>query len=68
MQKDLLFLLKQCKVYMIYGFHNIKQSNFKKIIKVLIIREFNPNKIQTSREKYVIVNKLAIFDSIFIKI
>ena len=29
---------------------------------------FNPNKIQTKREKYAIVNELDIFESIFIKI
>ncbi len=29
---------------------------------------FNPNKIQTKREKYVIVNELDIFESIYIKI
>tara|TARA_B100000945_G_scaffold314766_1_gene312844 strand:+ start:705 stop:1334 length:630 start_codon:yes stop_codon:yes gene_type:complete len=28
---------------------------------------FNPNKVQTNREKYVIVNKLAIFERIYIK-
>ena len=29
---------------------------------------FNPNKIKTNREKYVIVNKLDIFERIYIKI
>ena len=29
---------------------------------------FNPNKIQTSREKYVILNNLQIYESIYIKI
>ena len=29
---------------------------------------FNPNKIQTNREKYVIVNQLDIFERIYIKI
>tara|TARA_B100000242_G_scaffold113877_1_gene79478 strand:- start:263 stop:892 length:630 start_codon:yes stop_codon:yes gene_type:complete len=28
---------------------------------------FNPNKLQTSREKYVLVNKLEIFEDIYIK-
>ena len=28
---------------------------------------FNPNKVKTNREKYVIVNKLDIFDRIYIK-
>ena len=45
-------------------------SNFKKIDKKDFdyLESFNPNKIQTNREKYVIVNKLAIFETIFIKI
>ena len=44
--------------------------NFKKIDKKDFdyFESFNPNKIQTNREKYVIVNKLAIFETIFIKI
>ena len=29
---------------------------------------FNPNKIQTNREKYVIVNQLKIYESIYMKI
>jgi tRNA (guanine-N7-)-methyltransferase len=29
---------------------------------------FNPNNIQTSREKYVIVNQIDIFDKVYIKI
>ena len=29
---------------------------------------FNPNKIQTNREKYVIINHLNIFESIYIKV
>ena len=31
-------------------------------------KSFNPDKVQTNREKYVIVNKLDIFESIYIKI
>ena len=34
----------------------------------LFKESFNPNKIQTNREKYVILNKLQIYESIFIKI
>jgi len=30
-------------------------------------KSFNPNKVQTNREKYVIFNKLDIFESIYIK-
>ena len=29
---------------------------------------FNPNEVQTNREKYVIFNELDIFESIYIKI
>ena len=29
---------------------------------------FNPNKVQTNREKYVLLNKLEIFENIYIKI
>ncbi|MBO8231265.1 tRNA (guanosine(46)-N7)-methyltransferase TrmB [Prochlorococcus marinus str. MU1402] len=31
-------------------------------------RSFNPNKVQTNREKYAIVNQLDIFEKIYIKI
>ena len=31
-------------------------------------KSFNPNKVKTNREKYVIVNKLDIFERIYIKI
>ena len=44
--------------------------NFKKIDTKSLnyIDSFNPNKVQTNREKYVIVNKLDIFERIYIKI
>ena len=44
--------------------------NFKKVDKKDFdyFESFNPNKIHTNREKYVIVNKLPIFETIFIKI
>ena len=29
---------------------------------------FNPNKVQTNREKYVVVSELAIFENIYIKV
>ena len=29
---------------------------------------FNPNKVKTNREKYVIVNQLDIYEKIYIKI
>ena len=43
---------------------------FKKIDKkdFNYAQSFNPNKVQTNREKYVIFNKLDIFERIYIKI
>ena len=29
---------------------------------------FNPNKVKTNREKYVLLNQLKIYESIYIKI
>ena len=45
-------------------------SNFKKVdMKIFNFSEsFNPNKVQTNREKYVVVNGLNIFESIYMKI
>ena len=44
--------------------------NFKKLDKndFNYSKSFNPNKVQTNREKYVIVNELDIFEEIYIKI
>jgi len=44
--------------------------NFKKIdIENFNYSEsFNPNKVQTNREKYVLANELDIFERIYIKI
>ena len=44
--------------------------NFKKINKedFSYCECFNPSKVQTNREKYVFVNKLQIFESIYVKI
>jgi tRNA (guanine-N7-)-methyltransferase len=47
-----------------------KNCNFKKIDKkdLNYSESFNPNKVKTNREKYVIINQLDIFESIYIKI
>ena len=47
-----------------------RNSNFKKIDKkdFNYSESFNPNKIQTDREKYVIENKLDIYENIYIRI
>ena len=44
--------------------------NFKKIDKkdFNYSESFNPNRVQTNREKYVMINQLEIFESIYIKI
>ena len=44
--------------------------NFKKLDKkdYIFSESFNPNKVQTNREKYVIVNQLDIYERIYIKI
>ena len=44
--------------------------SFKEIDKQVFnySKSFNPDKVQTNREKHVIVNKLDIFESIYIKI
>ena len=44
--------------------------NFKIIDKkdFNFVGSFNPNKLQTNREKYVIDNQLNIFERIYIKI
>ncbi len=48
----------------------LSNSNFKTIGKDDInnLKDFNPNKIQTNREKYVVVNELNIFENIYMKI
>ena len=48
----------------------LNNFNFKKIDKKIFdfCQCFNPNKVQTNREKYVVLNKLDIFESIYIKI
>ena len=44
------------------SFKKINKNNFN------YLESFNPSKIKTSREKYVIINQLDIFESIYIKI
>jgi len=45
-------------------------DNFKKINKEEFnySESFNPNKVKTNREKYAIINKLDIFEKIYMKI
>ena len=68
---SLIFIKTDVKELFEYMNHTILANlNFKKIDKedFNYSDSFNPNKVQTSREKYVEVNKLDIFDSIYIKI
>ena len=47
----------------------LSNFKFKKIEKedLNYSKSFNPNKLQTNREKYVIINGLNIFERIYIK-
>ena len=44
--------------------------NFKKLANkdFRLNESFNPNKILTKREKYVLLNKLKVYESIYMKI
>tara|TARA_B100000424_G_scaffold251210_1_gene226506 strand:- start:27 stop:656 length:630 start_codon:yes stop_codon:yes gene_type:complete len=72
LQKDSLIFLKT-DVKDLFDYMNCTISsnfNFKKIdsIDFDYSKSFNPNKIKTNREKYVLINNLDIFESIYIKI
>ena len=72
MQKgSLIFIKTDVKDLFEYMDSTISSDlNFKKIDKkdCNYSESFNPNKVLTNREKYVLVNKLDIFESIYIKI
>jgi len=72
LQKDTLIFIKT-DVKDLFDYMESTISNnfyFKKIDKkdFNYSMSFNPNKVKTNREKYVIVNQLDIFESIYIKI
>ena len=72
MQKGSLIFIKT-DVKDLYEYMNCTISNnfhFKKIDKKNFnySKCFNPNKFQTNRERNVVFNKLAIFESIYTKI
>lgn len=48
----------------------LERTNFQKLSKVDFdfTKSFNPNQIQTNREKYAVLNQLRIYESIYIKI
>jgi len=57
-----LFDYMDCTISRNFNFKTIDKKDFN------YLESFNPNKIKTTREKYVIVNQLDIFDRIYIKI
>ena len=68
---SLIFLKTDVKDLFDYMNYTISSNfNFKKIdsSKFDYSKSFNPNKIQTNRENYVLINNLDIFESIYIKI
>ena len=72
MQKgSLIFIKTDVKDLFTHMNHTISSNfNFKKIEKKDFdySESFNPTKVQTNREKNVVINELDIFESIFIKI
>ncbi len=57
-----LFEYMDCTISSNLGFKKINKNDFD------YSKSFNPNKFQTKREKYVLLNKLDVFESIYIKI
>jgi len=67
----LIFIKTDVKDLFDYMDYNITSNfYFKKIDKkdFTYSESFNPNKVKTNREKYVIVNQLDIYEKIYIKI
>ena len=71
MQKEsLIFIKTDVKdLFDFMDFTILSNCNFEKIDKKIFnySESFNPNKVLTNREKYVIDNELDIFESIYIK-
>ena len=57
-----LFQFMDCTISSNFNFKKIDKRDFN------YFASFNPNKVQTNREKYVVFNELDIFESIYIKI
>ena len=57
-----LFQNMDCTISSDFNFEKIDKKDFN------YYESFNPNKVQTNREKYVLANKLEIFESIYRKI
>ncbi len=56
-----LFEYMDCTILNDLNFEKIDLSDFN------YSESFNPNKVQTNREKYVLINELEIFENIYIK-
>ena len=70
-KRSLIFIKTDVKE--LFDYMEIIISESKKLKKLAhedfqFIESFNPNKIQTNREKYVLLNQLKIYESIYIKI
>ena len=68
---SLIFIKTDVKQLFDYMEHTISKSiKFKKLANedFRFKESFNPNKIQTNREKYVMLNELNIYESIYMKI
>jgi len=57
-----LFDYMDCTISSNFNFKTIDKKDFN------FAGSFNPNKVKTNREKYVIVNQLDIYEKIYIKI
>ena len=72
MQKEsLIFIKTDVRELFDYMELTISESiKFKKLVNkdVQFHKSFNPNRVKTNREKYVILNKLKIYESIYKKI
>ena len=70
-KRSLIFIKTDVKDLFDYMDLTISESiNFKKLVneKFLYNNSFNPSKIQTNREKYVLLDKLEVYESIYMKI
>ncbi len=57
-----LFDYMECQISESPKFEKLANADFK------LNESFNPNKIQTNREKYVLMNQLTIYERIYMKI
>ena len=70
-KRSLIFIKTDVKELFDYMEDTISESiKFRKLVKedFPFNESFNPNKIETNREKYAILNQLKIYESIYMKI